>query len=242
MRTRKLRLTPQEPYSMAHAKTIGLSGGELPFVLIRLDGGKTVRLNVGQCLPVPDGYDLINPFQRTADVEIVFNAPVAIDFAPKLETSYGRSEAVTYLTSVHLPDLPDTTEKGAAVFQKKGRSLMQLVKVVGAYYDAFYVENYADVFEPLTTALWGESTETVWHESGDTNDNLIMNSGYHAAGALAGSLPFELAVFPDAAVWKPLTTTVSFTTMMPEGSAVFLIGHTDKALSGACKFLDFGVE
>ena len=234
MKARELRLTPSEPYLMPDAKTIGLSGGEFPFVIIQLAGGKTIKLHVGQTLPVAHGYSLINPFQRTGNIEVVFDTPVNLEFSTKLGIVDQQSSAVTYMGGVSTLYAGDNLYPVISLYQKTGRAFVEILKGELSNYKIYIAYDVADNWQAVADTYLGGVAEILHHNSGAGNDRTITASG-------KGSTADILNLSNDMGVVQ-VAPTCDFSLILPEGSALFIVGLVNNDVNVALRVVDYGGE
>ncbi|NOR63023.1 MAG: hypothetical protein GQ535_11100 [Rhodobacteraceae bacterium] len=236
MKIKKVRLTPEAEVEMVPAKTIGLFGGNLPFVLVRIDGSKVVKLYMGQVIPVGQMCRVINPFQRTLDVQIVLNAPV--NFASEFRgIDKSDPRAIKYYLAVRYPSIVNGLNRGTVLFQTKGSSYIDI-----QYATNVNIEIVRDFGAEALAAIPASGPNIVGkvlHPDGSENNRVLAMQGYFE------DLDFNPWLRHDG---RPDWPTVigreasGWSGMLEEGSALLMRGGIDKYYEVNAAVIDCGVD
>lgn len=234
---RTLNLPPRHPMQDQQARSVGYFGGDIPSIIVHVNGRKS-RLYVGQCIPT-NGYriSIENPYERTAKVNVMYNAPPALQPVAKGDGRDEQSQFVTYYGTFKSAIDP-AKWFGAGFLIKEGRALVDLEAESGIN---VYVLPDANIdFLNTKPATYMPETLDFKHPTGDVLDKLVCIHG-EAPAADVGA--WIAAAGYDASKKHYLIEDRNKTTVMLEaGTALFAVSSLGEKFKVNVTARDFGAD
>jgi len=233
-KTATLNLSPRTPSQQQEAQSVGYFNGEVPSIIIHVDGRKT-ELFIGQCIPTGGHRIAIeNPYGRTARVTVMYDAPPSLTPVANVDDQQGRF--VTYYGTFDVA-LDAAEGSGCGLLLKEGRAL---IEVDTYYFSNVYVLPRASLdFLATKPAAYMPNTLDFKHPSGAVFDDLTCIYGL---AAYAESVNWIVAAgYPPEDKHFLMQDRYKTTVQLEAGSAMFVVGRANKKFMCNITAVDCGV-
>jgi len=183
----KFTLSPLNPTRIIEAETIGYFSGDLPFVVVHVDGEK-FTLGIGQSIPIGRAHVLLeNPFRRTAELQMVLNGPLNYSADYQFSRETPQAGFVTYEGAVQIGSVtadPAGTMRGIGVIAGQSRSWLEFSSNQKMHVTILPYAS-SDFLAGKPAGIFADNV-TLSHTSGDEHEEVVCISGkYTSAEYLA---------------------------------------------------------
>ncbi len=184
---RTYKLAPRTIVSVSETDGIGYFHGELPHIFVRING-KWFRLVQGTTMATSNAKDLaiLNPFGRTAVVELMRDAEPGTNFTNHYTTQIMQRDFTTYHANVINDVAQDAgnNRKGLAMMVTSGSLRVTLDR--STVYEVKVLPSVAGGFLDLKPADFMPHAFEISHPTGDTFPNFVGMYGGYTSSDLTG--------------------------------------------------------